>query len=43
MYFTIFLDLLSKLYVGVLSVEVFVKIDDFGFVYDGCKWIVIVT
>ena len=36
------LDLLSKLYVGVLTVEVFVKIVGFVFVYGG-KGIVNVT
>jgi len=41
-YFTILLDLLSKLYVDVLSVEVFLKIPDFVFTY-GCKGIVNVT
>ena len=40
--FTIFLDLLSKLYVRVLSVEMFVKGVDLVFVYGG-KGIVNVT
>ena len=35
MHFTIFLDLLGKLYVRVLSVRVFAKIVDLVFVYSG--------
>ena len=34
-YLTIFLDVLCKLYVRLLSVKMFVKIVDFVFVYSG--------